>query len=68
MKTNELRKKTTEELNKIIEETKSELFTLRLAKSTGTLEHPHRIKELRHTVARCKTIINERKEKGAVEE
>jgi len=60
VKTNELRKKTTEELNKIISDTKSELFNLRLSSATGTLEKPHRIKELRHTVARCKTILKER--------
>lgn len=60
MKTNEIRKMTTEEINKVISETKEELFTLRLNKATGNLEKPHRIKELRHTVARCKTILNER--------
>lgn len=60
MKTNELRKKTTEELNKLIKETKEELFSLRLSKATGSLEKPHRIKELRHIIARSKTILKER--------
>ena len=68
MKTNELRNKTTEELNNLIDETKSELFNLRLSSATGMIEKPHRIRELRHLVARCKTIIREREEeKGAVE-
>lgn len=65
MKINELRKKTTEELDKLIKETKSEIFNLRLSSATGMLEKPHRLKELRHLVARCKTIIREREqEKG----
>ena len=64
MKTNEIRKMTTEEINTKITETKAELFNLRLSKATGNLEKPHRIKELRHTVARLKTVLNERTEEG----
>ncbi len=62
MKTNELRKLTTEELNKKVLESKEELFNLRMQKATGSLEKPSRITELRKTVARIKTILNERKE------
>ncbi len=62
MKTNELRKLTTEELNKKMTDCKEELFTLRMQKATGMLEKPSRIKELRKTVARIKTILKERVE------
>ena len=62
MKTSEIRKMTTEEINKKIIETKEELWNLRFSGATGTLEKPHRIKELRHLVARLKTVLNERKE------
>lgn len=62
MKTSEIRKMTTEEINKKIIETKEELWNLRFSGATGQLEKPHRIKELRHDVARMKTILNERKE------
>ena len=62
MKTNELRKLTTEELNKKMTDCKEELFTLRTQKATGMLEKPSRIKELRKTVARIKTILKERVE------
>ena len=56
----EIRKLTTEEINKKIVENKDELFSLRFAASTGNLEKPHRVKELRHTVARLKTVLKER--------
>ena len=62
MKTNELRKLTTEELTKKVTEYKEELFNLRMQKATGMLEKPSRINELRKTVARINTILNERRE------
>ena len=62
MKTNELRKLTTEELTKKVHENKEELFNLRMQKATGNLEKPSRIHELRKEVARMKTILNERRE------
>lgn len=61
MKTNEIRKMTTEEINKKIAEIQVELWNLRFSARTGQLEKPHRIKELRHVVARMKTVLNERK-------
>ena len=62
MKTNDIRKMTTEEINKKITEIKTELWNLRFSGATGNLEKPHRIKELRHDVARLKTVLNERRE------
>lgn len=60
MKVNEIRNLTTEEINKKIEESKEELFNLRFQQASGNLEKPSRIRELRKTVARLKTILNER--------
>ena len=60
MKTNELRKLTTEELTEKVTECKEELFNLRMQKATGMIEKPSRIKDLRHTVARMKTVLKER--------
>ena len=60
MKMVDIRKLTTEDLNKKLEENKKELFNLKLAGATGSLEKPHRIKELRHDVAKIKTVIRER--------
>lgn len=64
MKTNEIRKLSTEEINKKIAETKEELFNLRMKQATGSLENPSRIRELRKTVARLKTILKEREIEG----
>ena len=64
MKTNEIRKLSTEEINKKIAESKEELFNLRMKQATGTLENPTRIRELRKTVARLKTILKERELEG----
>lgn len=60
MKVNEIRNLTTEEINKKIEETKEELFNLRFQQASGNLEKPSRIRELRRTVARLKTVLVER--------
>lgn len=60
LKNNDLRKLSTEDLNKKIAEYKEELFNLRFSQATGNLEKPSRIKELRKLVARMKTIIRER--------
>ena len=60
MKMVDIRKLTTQDLNKKLEENKKELFNLKFAAATGNLEKPHRIKELRHEVAKIKTVIRER--------
>ena len=64
MKTNEIRKLSTEEINKKIAESKEELFNLRMKQATGSLENPSRIRDLRKTVARLKTILREREIEG----
>ena len=68
MKIAEIRKLTTEDLNKKLEENKKELFNLKFSASTGNLEKPHRIKELRHEVAKIKTVIRERELSESKEE
>ena len=60
MKVNEIRNLTTEEIIAKIKESKEELFNLRFQQATGNLEKPSRIKDLRHTVARYKTVLRER--------
>ena len=64
MKANDIRKLSTEEINKKITELKQELFNLRMKQATGSLENPSRIRELRKTVARLKTILREREIEG----
>ena len=64
MKTEEIRKMTTEEISKKIIECKNELFDLRMKQSNGMLTQTHKIHELRKNIARLKTILNEKKENG----
>ena len=60
MKVNEIRNLTTDEIIAKIKETKEELFNLRFQQATGNLDKPSKIKDLRHTVARLKTVLRER--------
>lgn len=60
MKAKELRELTIDELNKKLDESKDELFKLRFQLATGQLDNPLKIKQVRHNIARVKTIIRER--------
>ena len=68
MKTSEIRKMSTEDIIKKIDELKSELFDLRMKQATAAIEKTHKINEDRKTIARMKTILNEReREEGGNE-
>ncbi|MEG0327273.1 MAG: 50S ribosomal protein L29 [Erysipelothrix sp.] len=43
-----------------IDSLKEELFDLRLQQAIGQLENPTRLREIRKTIARIKTVITER--------
>lgn len=62
MKVQDLKEMTTDELNQQLVDIQKEQFNLQLQKVTGQLENPARIKELRRTVARIKTILNHKVE------
>ena len=66
VKNSEIRELTTEQIVAKIKESKEELFNLRFQQATGNLEKPSRIRELRHDVARCKTVLRERELAGEV--
>jgi large subunit ribosomal protein L29 len=57
---NELREKSNAELLKEIDTLKEELFTLRFQLATGQLTNTARIKTVRKTIAKIKTVITER--------
>ena len=59
MKTSELRTKSKEELKDLVLGLKKEQFNLRMQASTGELENKSRFKEVRRTIARAKTLMNE---------
>ena len=59
MKVNEIREMSADELNQKLTSLKEELFNLRFQLATGQLENPMRIKEVKKTIARIKTIQRE---------
>lgn len=60
IKSNELRNMTIDEINIKEESLKKELFNLRTEAEAGRVEKPHKINEVRKTIARCETIIREK--------
>jgi len=60
MKANEIRELTTTEIEQKIKSLKEELFNLRFQLATGQLENTARIREVRRSIARMKTIVRQR--------
>lgn len=60
MTAQEIRELDTEVLLAKVEEYKKELFGLRFQQATGQLENTARIRQVRKTIARIKTVIRER--------
>ena len=65
MKVNEIRNLSTAELNEKTVSLREELFNLRFQLATGQLENPMRIREVRKTIARIKTVQREKELKAA---
>ena len=60
MKAKEIRDLTTSEIEEQIKASKEELFNLRFQLATGQLEETARIRTVRKTIARLKTVARER--------
>ncbi len=60
MKVQEIREIETQELLNKVEEFKKELFELRFQQATGQLENTARVRQVRKTIAKIKTVIRER--------
>lgn len=60
MKVNELREKSSEDLNNELVELKDELFKLRFQHATRQLENPLQLRNVKREIARVKTILRER--------
>ena len=60
MKAKEIRDLTTSEIEEQIKSSKEELFNLRFQLATGQLEETARIRTVRKTIARLKTVVRER--------
>lgn len=56
----EIRQRSNDELLKDIDLLKEELFNLRFQQATGQLENSARMRDIKKTIARIKTIMGER--------
>ena len=61
MKATEIRNMTEAEIEQTIVSLKEQLFKLRAELTTGRIERPNRIRETRQDIARCNTILKEKK-------
>ena len=59
-KAEDLRAKTDDQLETQLGELKREQFNLRFQAATNQLEKPSRVREVRRTIARIKTVQNQR--------
>ena len=59
MKVKDIRDLSAAEMNEKIAGPKEELFNLRFQHATGQLENPMRIREVKKTIARIKTVQRE---------
>ncbi|MCY0902241.1 MAG: 50S ribosomal protein L29 [Firmicutes bacterium] len=60
MKAKDLRSRTNTEILEELDSLKDELFNLRFQLATGQCENPMRIRDVRKSIARAKTILRER--------
>jgi large subunit ribosomal protein L29 len=61
MKTAELKGLTPDQLSEQLLNLKKEQFNLRFQAATGQLEKPHRVDEVRKTIARIKTLLRQQR-------
>lgn len=64
MKANKIRDLSSNELEQKLLELKGELFNLRFQMATGQLENPMKVKDVKKSIARIKTILRERELKA----
>ena len=62
---NDLTKKTDDQLGEELAELKREAFNLRFQAATNQIEKPSRVREVRRTIARIKTLQGERSRASA---
>ena len=60
MKANELKALSSAELTAKLGELKEELFNLRFQLEVQQLENPHKIKDVKHDIARVMTVLREK--------
>lgn len=60
MNARDVKAKTTDELNAELEQLTKEVFNLRFQKASGQLENTARVRDVRRTIARIRTVLGER--------
>ena len=65
MKANEIRKMNAEQLNEKLTGLKKDLFMLRMQHATNQLDNPVKIREVKHDIARVKTMLRQKELSGA---
>jgi large subunit ribosomal protein L29 len=65
VKQDELKPMTDDQLSEQLGQLKREAFNLRFQAATSQLEKPSRVREVRRTIARIKTMQNERSRSAA---
>ena len=65
MKAKVFRDRSDDELRKTLGDLEEQLFKLRFQKSTGQIENPIKIREVRKDIARVMTVINQRQAEGS---
>ena len=65
MKAKDIRERSDDELRKSLSDLEEQLFKLRFQKSTGQIENPVKIREVRKDIARVMTVMTERQAEGS---
>ena len=65
MKANEIRKLSAAELDSKLADLKKDLFMLRMQHATNQLDNPVKIREVKHDIARVKTMLRQKELSGA---
>ncbi len=65
MNAKDIRERSDDELRKALGDLEEQLFKLRFQKSTGQIENPIKIREVRKDIARVMTVMTERQAEGS---
>ncbi len=64
MKANKIHEMSVDELEQKLIELKGELFNLRFQMATGQLDNPMRVRDVKKSIARIKTVLREKELKS----
>ena len=64
MKAKDIRERSDDELRKALSDLEELLYKLRFQKSTGQIDNPIKIREVRKDIARVMTVMTERQAEG----